>query len=929
MIRYIPGKTRVKTEFFKNITLGDILLAILFLVVAVIIAASNLFKIGGGDYRFFAVIGWLAIAIAMFIPIDEGLRMYSSFGLIIRFTAFTRNYINISQARLVKDKKGNTKLKVKGGAPMTKLTPFFSIDVGKFINFGVYSGMVVEIMPVALDLMQEPAQDSCINTFSRALKRVNERQHVQIIKTEKPMRFERFLKRDDEKYALLNELGAQGQYNQAELDSRAIIFRERVENLNNAIKSEPILQKHFYLVIYGNDRQGLEDTAIGIMNDMAAGQYGIETQLLVENELISFLKSNYQDVFYEREIDNLAPNKVAEWVMPQKVEFKIARVDIDKKPFRQMLISDYPTQVGNGWAYKLFNQDGSRVVMNLMPLDREKGEKAIDRAVMEKELKLERTYRSSEIIEKEADLDSLRTLLTDLKTNNEQLFDVSIHMRVPENNRKEVRNVLKQYGFRRSELFGRQVDAFVSSSINRIDTLKPFYRTMPATTIAQSFPMVDSVLQDENGFCLGYSSSSGYPVFIDFFKRDARAGRINSNMMVIGKSGSGKSFATKTILSNLAADRTKMFILDPEEEYTTLTNNLGGKVIDVGTNTSGILNPFHIMAALEDLDSSNSDENLDNVSVDELTKRGNNKTFFTHLQFLEQFFRAILEGISSDAFETLNTLVAELYRSKNINEKTDISKLTAEDYPIFDDLFALIKKKLSTTKDEYYRNNLLVLETYIQKFSTGGRNSDLWNGPTSILTDENLITFNFQTLFASKNNKLANAQMLLVFKYLNNEIINNKRFNEQYYKRTGVDIKRQVVIAVDEAHMFIDPDSPVALNFMAEMSKRIRKYQGMQIVITQNIKDFLGSPEIQRRSAAIINACQYSMILQLAPNDMADLLELYKSAGGINEREQEGILTAPLGRAFFITGPMNRSFIDIHAFPYCREVMGEGIKRKK
>jgi len=217
----------------------------------------------------------------------------------------------------------------------------------------------------------------------------------------------------------------------------------------------------------------------------------------------------------------------------------------------------------------------------------------------------------------------------------------------------------------------------------------------------------------------------------------------------------------------------------------------------------------------------------------------------------------------------------------------------------------------------------LVLETYIQKFATGGRNSDLWNGPTSILTDENLITFNFQTLFASKNNKLANAQMLLVFKYLNNEIINNKKFNADYKKKYGVDIKRQVVIAVDEAHMFIDPDSPVALNFMAEMAKRIRKYQGMQIVITQNIKDFLGTPEIQRRSAAIINACQYSMILQLAPNDMADLLELYKSAGGINAREQEGIVTAPRGTAFLITGPMDRQFIKIIALPNCRYIMGE------
>lgn len=927
MLRYIPGKTRVKTEFFKNFTLLDIVVAIVCIGFTIVVVASNLFVIGGNDYRIWATIGWLAISIAMLLPIDEGLRMYSSIGLIIRFSAFPKKYINTSKARVITTKSGKTKLKVKGGVPMTKLTPFLNIEVGKYVNFGDYAGMVIEILPLALDLMQEDAQDSVIYTFSKALKRVSQYQRLQLIKTVKPMRFEKFLASDDQKYALLNELYAAGHYNLAEMDSRSLIFRERVDRLNNAIKAEPILQNHFYLVVYGSDKAALEETAIGLVNDMSSGQYSITSHILIESDLISFLKSNYQEVFSEFEIANLAPNKVNNWVMPEKIDFKVARVELDKKSYRQMIISNYPLEVGNGWAYPIFNQPGTRVVMNLMPVDREKGEKAIDRAVMEKESKLERTYRSSEIIEKEADIDSLRTLLTDVKTKNEQLFDVSIHMRVEDAGRKEMRNVLKQYGYRHSELFGRQVDAFVSSSVNRIDTLKPFYRTMPSTTVAAAFPMVDSIMQDERGFCIGNSTTSGYPVFIDFFVRDSKAGRINSNMMVIGKSGSGKSFATKTILANLAADRTKIFILDPEQEYDVLTRNLGGKNIDVGTNSSGILNPFHIMAALEDLDSATNDDNIDDQSIDDIVNKGNNKTFFTHLQFLEQFFRAILEGISSDAFETLNTLVVELYHSKGINEKTDIGKLKAEDYPIFDDLFNLIQKKLKTVKDIYYRNNLLILETYIQKFATGGRNSDLWNGPTSILTDENLITFNFQTLFASKNNKLANAQMLLVFKYLNNEIINNKRFNEQYYQRTGNNIKRQVVIAVDEAHMFIDPDAPVALNFMAEMAKRIRKYQGMQIVITQNIKDFLGTPEIQRRSAAIINACQYSMILQLAPNDMADLLELYKSAGGINEREQEGILTAPLGRAFFITSPMNRSFIDIVAFPWCREVMGEGIRR--
>ena len=914
MIRYIPGRTRIKTEFFKGVSFGDIILAIVCLIFAIVIVASNLFKIGGVDYRWYALFAWIGISVVLYLPIDDGLRLWSSITLIIRFSAFSKKYINSG--------------KKKGYKPMQMLTPFFKIDMGKFIDFGQYSGMVLEIHPLALDLMQEKAQDAVIHTFSKALKRISPYQRAAIIKTVKPMRFDVFLKNDDNKFTLLNNLYEQGQYTESEMESRGFIFRERVEVLNNAIKAEPILQNHFYFVLFGEDRTSLEETTIGIMNDLGTGQYTISSHILYEKDLISFLKSNYQAVYAEQDIENLAPSQYNNWIMPNKVEFKVARVELDKKPYKQMVISNYPLEVGNGWAYPLFNQEGTRVIMNIMPVDKEKGEKAIDRAVMEKEAKLDRTFRSSELIEKEADIDSLQTLLKDLKTNNEQLYDISIHLRVEEQNRKEVRNVLKQYGFKYSDLFGRQVDAFVSSSVNRIDTLQHFYRSMPSTTIAASFPMVDSIMQDPAGFCLGTSTASGYPVFVDFFTRDSRAGRINSNMMVIGKSGSGKSYATKAILTNLAADRTKMFILDPEQEYDIMTLNLGGKVIDVGTNKSGILNPFHIMASLEDLDSATDDMNeVDDADVDELMKKGSNKTFFTHLQFLEQFFRAILEGISSDAFETLNTLVVELYNRKGINQFTNIGALKAEDYPIFDDLFELIQSKLKTVKDAYYRQNLLILETYIQKFATGGRNSDLWNGPTSILTDENLITFNFQTLFASKNNKLANAQMLLVFKYLNNEIINNKKFNADYYNKTGVDIKRQVVIAVDEAHMFIDPDSPVALNFMAEMAKRIRKYQGMQIVITQNIKDFLGTPEIQRRSAAIINACQYSMILQLAPNDMADLLELYKSAGGINETEQEGIVTAPRGRAFFITSPMERSFIDITAYPTVVEVMGEGSRR--
>ena len=165
--------------------------------------------------------------------------------------------------------------------------------------------------------------------------------------------------------------------------------------------------------------------------------------------------------------------------------------------------------------------------------------------------------------------------------------------------------------------------------------------------------------------------------------------------------------------------------------------------------------------------------------------------------------------------------------------------------------------------------------------------------------------FNFQSLLANKNNTVANAQMLLVLKWLDNEIIKNRDYNLRY------GASRKIIIVIDEAHVFIDSKYPVALDFMYQMAKRIRKYNGMQIIITQNIKDFVGTEELARKSTAVINACQYSFIFPLSPNDMHDLCRLYEKAGAINESEQDEIINNGRGRAFVVTSPSERSSIDI------------------
>ena len=242
-----------------------------------------------------------------------------------------------------------------------------------------------------------------------------------------------------------------------------------------------------------------------------------------------------------------------------------------------------------------------------------------------------------------------------------------------------------------------------------------------------------------------------------------------------------------------------------------------------------------------------------------------------------------------------------MYINHGITAETDLSKLRPEDYPIFDDLYDAILAEFQQTNNMYIHTILRTLMNYVAKFAANGRNANIWNGPSTITTDENFIVFNFQSLLANRNSTIANAQMLLVLKYVDNEIIKNRDYNTKY------NLKRKIVVVIDEAHVFIDNKFPVALDFMFQLAKRIRKYNGMQIVITQNVKDFVGSEEIARKSTAIINACQYSFIFSLAPNDIHDLCKLYEKAGGINEIEQEQITTAPRGQAFTIMSPTSRS----------------------
>ena len=895
-MRIIPKKTKVETEIFKGVSIVDILVGLFGAFVCVALITSNL------PYRWWFAIGVLMAFVFLLMPLDDE-KVYMLFIHLLRYFAIPRSY--------AEKKKG-------GSLSVEDITPFTGID-DRYIKYTKeYYATVIEIPSIEFRFLSEYRQNSIIDhNLGSIIRTITQDQTGAFVKIDRPVIYDEYIRTEFGKINELKKAFIDDIINEEELTKRVEIIYGRIEDIRKINFEDKVYRPFHYLVLFECKKPILSE-----MTRNAVGQFrsaGLDARQLRGRELAIFLKYQYSQTFDEREIDNIAPEDYMSWIIPKKIEFTARTVKYDGLITHNLKILDYPGLVGNAWGYRLFNIPNTRVVMKFKPVDRYQSIKRIDRSLEELRGQAEQTGKVSRLMEINENIESLAELLSMLQSENESLYDVNTYVTIYDYElterykrsaegsapsvgssgyvslKKNVKRTLSEAGFKTQDLFMQTFGVYASSNISAHDAFMKKSRGIHSSSIAAVFPFVYPYLQDKDGMCFG--TTSGNPVFVNFFQRDSE--RVNSNMAIIGKSGSGKSFATKTILSNLAADNSKIFILDPENEYGALAKKLNGKMIDVGKATEGSLNPFQIITGVSD------------------DEEGASNSFNAHLQFLEEFFKQILPETENDALEYLNNIFPRIYAERGIDADTDLSALSPEDYPIFDDLYDKILTDFQRASSEYNKNNLRILLNYVSKFSTGGRNAHLWNSPSTITTKENFIAFNFQSLLANRNNTIANAQMLLVLKYLDNEIIKNRDYNIAHKAN------RKIIVVIDEAHVFIDEKYPIALDFMYQLAKRIRKYNGMQIIITQNIKDFVGTEELARKSTAIINACQYSFIFALAPNDMHDLCKLYEKAGEINETEQDQIINNPRGRAFVVTAPSNRTCVDIVASEDLQELFTE------
>ena len=872
-MRIIPKKIKVRSNVWKCYSMKDIFVAlVVFALVFVSITMEN---------WVLAVILGLA-ALIMFMPTGDGI-FYTYIFENIRFAIGKKKYTKTAE----KEKE-----RIDAISELSEIK-----ENGLLVYKTGHFGRVIKVGQKNFKIEDEQQQNVDIDYFANALKMLEETQSADIVKIDRPVTLDSFSSELFEKLSSVKK----GNLPPDIKEMRANVLSERIDRideLNNIIKQ---YASEYYIVIYGRDELDLENTAVNVAAEI--NKCGLRTKVLTRRPVAIFLKYCYFRNFDEREINDLTDEQLIDWIKPDSIEFKSNKYLINGIEAAVLTVAEYPLRVRNAWGANLFNIPNTKVVMHVKPVDKYKAIKRIDKCIGEMELKQITSEQASEANTAQIHRRSMSALLDSLQAENEALLDVTLTVTAynylnDANYKKAVRRSLLTGNFKPSMMYGLQVDAFKSADISPVSVLGNYENGINSSSLAAVFPFVRNSVLDEGGVMLGENMDNRYPFLLNIWKRGSMYQ--NSNAMIIGQSGAGKSFFLKSFIVNEWSNGTRIIVLDPEDEYISLTRNLKGNIIDVGRAKEGRINPFHIYKILTE-DGGVAEPNV---------------TFNTHLKTLESFFKIVLVGASSDIIELINNLAVETYRRKGITEDTDCTKLKAEDFPIFSDLLETLKHEHETSgKDGFTHRDYRTAELYLQKF-VSGRYSDIWNSPSTLNVEEDIINFSFQSLFANKNNIVANAQMLLVFRFIEQEIINAREANK-YGKNL------RTIIIVDEAHLYLDAKYPIALDFFYSMSKRIRKYNGSFIPATQNIADWNANEELRSKTSAILKNSQYMFIFKLSAPDMKDVIEVYKAGDGFNQDEQKMIMSAVTGQAFFIGSSELRAGVKISTGEYMQKLFSE------
>ncbi len=528
-------------------------------------------------------------------------------------------------------------------------------------------------------------------------------------------------------------------------------------------------------------------------------------------------------------------------------------------------IVHYPSNIEMGWLGELVNNVGAIFSINIEPTDNTQLVEDLDSRIRDASglAKLSKNESTKQL--REMEVKEASDIISRMINNNEVVSYLTIYILVTSEDEKELNKKCKEVEreIRKYKLKIRQLTNYLLMSGYK--AVAPFFtiqtelsdyfkRNILTSSFTGGFLFNTNTFIDSKGYYFGINQKGGIIIF-NLWQKDSNRG--NSNMVIVGSSGSGKSMATKHLIYN-ELPTTRILIIDPEDEYSYLCENLKGKIINcTGGNNGGILNPLQVRVDREESKSNNS------LSM--------------HFQFLHTFFEILYPSLTEIEFATLDSLLEELYAKFNITKDTNILKLKNTDFPILEDLYFLIEDRNKKVRNEVYEKLL----SLIRPISIG-QASSIWNGYTNIDIDTNLTVFNTSQMHKFQI-QYKRAQYYNIMSYA--------------WDILSKDINEQTMLIADECHVLVDPNIPQTLEYVRNISKRARKYNSSIVVITQSIQDYLNE-KIKLYGQSLLANATYKMFFKCDGQDLKDIQETFK----LTDKETKLIYNAKIGECILVAG---------------------------
>ncbi|WP_312907032.1 VirB4 family type IV secretion system protein [Tissierella praeacuta] len=479
-------------------------------------------------------------------------------------------------------------------------------------------------------------------------------------------------------------------------------------------------------------------------------------------------------------------------------------------------LREYPTSTNEQAILRhLGEKDGVTLRIYTRQVTPNEEKKIIHNAANKNRMNTSNTNDLQQTVTAESNLQDVVTLVSTMHRNREPLFHCAVYIELIANDYEELKLLqtdvlteLVRSKLNIDRLMLCQQQGFLCvgpTGRNVFDT--QYERVLPASSVANLYPFNYSGKTDTNGFYLG-RDKFGSNIIVDFDKRDDD--KTNPCILILGNSGQGKSYLLKLILCNILESGKNVICLDPEHEYVELAENIGGCFVDLMSGEY-MINPLEPKTWDEEGSPHDNDAPLAFRQSTKLSQ---------HISFLKDFFRSY-KDFEDKHIDVIEIMLGKLYTKYNISDSTDFSRLESLDYPILSDFYLLIEEEYKGYDNEKYQ---LYTKELLQEILLGlhsmcqGAESKFFNGYTNIASNRFIVFGVKDLLQASRNVK--NALLFNILSFMSDKLLT----------------EGNTAAGIDELYLFLT--NLIAIEYIRNFMKRVRKKESAVILSSQNLEDF-------------------------------------------------------------------------------------------